>query len=88
MKLRSVPALEEAPRSSVAEAVIYTLPRSSTLTTVFSVRGNAHNYTAILPARSVASHAEKPVCKRENMGEIDVYRRIVCMLPRMLCKQH
>lgn len=55
---------------------------------MFNVKGNVHNCKAILPARSVASHAEKPVYKRENIGETDVYWRFVCMIPKIIWKQN
>jgi len=55
---------------------------------MFNVRGNAHNCKAILPARSAASHAEKPACKRENRGETAVYWRAARTLPEALCEQN
>lgn len=75
-------------KKKISCGLVWTLPRNSSLTRIFNVKGNVHNCKAILPARSAVSHAEKPVYKRENIGEMDVYWRFVCMIPKILWKQN
>lgn len=86
-KTRNGPA-EGAKKKKKNRGLVWTLPRNSSLTRMFNVKGNVHNCKAILPAHSAASHAEKPVYKRENIGEMDVYWRFVCMIPKIIWKQN
>lgn len=47
--------------------LVWMPPRNSSLMRMLNEQGYAHSYRAILPARSAARRAEKPVCEREHI---------------------